>query len=254
MSTEISPRDFSSYAWLESAVYALDRWLRQRRGVFEYWLDPRCLFRLEQCRADEALVLADGTRVPADAPVLVLHLWNEHLPLMGRSGPTVAWAHKMSRGMRASLRELVRYLAQRPDLSDIRVFYMDVRVSGDDHALRAARSMAYFGFEIVSASVDRRWVAQRMADALFVLLMAGVTNPWTLRGARMRHANARLFMSRKVLEQRYAVRGAARGAERISAPERPGVSSAAGDHLVASPESKPATDIGAQSESPSYCR
>jgi hypothetical protein len=250
VSTEISPRDFSSYAWLETAVFALDRWLRRRRGVFEYSRDPRCLFRLEQRRADDALVLADGTRVRAGAPVLALHLWNEHLPLMGRSGPTVAWAHKASRAIRASLQELVRYLAQRPDLSDVRVLYADVRVSGDAHALRAARSLARYGFEIVSASVDRRWVPQRMADALFVLLMAGVTNPWTLRG-RMRHGNVRLFISRKVLEQRYA---AVRGADRVNAPGRPSVSSAGSDCLAASPESRPATDIGSDSESPSYCR
>jgi hypothetical protein len=250
VSTDISPRDFSSYAWLESAVYTLDRWLRLRRGVFEYSLDSQCFFRLEQRRADEALTLADGTRVRAGAPVLALHLWNEHVPLMGRSGPTVAWAHKVSRAICASLRELVRYLAQRPDLSDVRVLHMDVRVSGDDHALRAARSMARFGFEIVSASADRRWVAQRMADALFVLLMEGVTNPWALRGRRVRHGNVRLFMSRKVLEQRYAVRGA----DRVKSPERPGVNSAADDYPAASPGSRPAADIGSESESPSYCR
>jgi hypothetical protein len=253
VSTEISPRDFSAYAWLETAVYALDGWLRRRRGVFEYSLDPQCFFRLEQRRADEALMLADGTRLRAGAPVLAMHLWNEHVPLMGRSGPTVAWAHKVSRAIRASLQELVRYLAQRPELSDVRVLYVDVRVSGNDHALRAARSLARFGFEIVSASVDRRWVAQRMADALFVLLMEGVTNPWKL-GARMRHANVRLFISRKVLEQRYAARGAVRGADRVKCAQRPGVRPAAGEYLAASPESKPATDIGSESESPSYCR
>jgi hypothetical protein len=242
VSTEISPGDFSSYAWLESAVFALDRWLRQRRGVFEYSRDPHCLFRLEQRSADDALVLADGTCVRAGAPVLALHLWNEHLPLMGRSGPTVAWAYKFCRAMRASLQELVRYLAQRPDLSDVRVLYADLRVSGDEHALRAGRSLGRYGFEIVSASVDRRSAPQRMADALFVLLMAGVTNPWTLRG-RVRHANVRLFISRKVLEQRYA---AVRG--------RPEVGPGRGDYLTVPPQPKPATDIGSERESPSYCR
>jgi hypothetical protein len=224
MSTDVSPRDVSSHAWLESAVFALDRWLRQRRGVFEYSLEPRCLFRLEQRRSDDTLLLADGTRVRAGAPVLALHLWNEHLPLMGRSGPSVAWAHKVSRAIRASLQELARYLAQRSDLSDVRVLYADLRVSGAEHALRAARSLARYGFEMVSASVDRRGVTQRAADALFVLLMAGVTNPCTLRGARMRHANVRLFISRAVLEQRYAGRGAPRSAERTNSAERPGVS------------------------------
>jgi hypothetical protein len=207
VSTEISPRELSANSLLESAVFALDRWLRRRRGVFEYSCQPQCVFRLEQRRADEPLALADGTRVRAGARVLVLHLWNDHVPLMGCRGPTVAWAHKFGRAMRDSLQELARYLAQRTDLSDIRVLYADVRVSGANQALRrAGRMMARYGFEITSASVDRRPGPQRMADALFVLMMAGVTNPSSLRGAPMRHGNLRVFMSRAVLEQRYAMR------------------------------------------------
>jgi hypothetical protein len=203
VSTDISSGDFASNALLETAVFALDHWLCRRRGVFEYSLEPACIFRLEQRHADDTLVLADGTCLQAGAPVLVLHLWNEHVPLMGRGGPTVAWAHKTSRAIRASLQELARYLTRRADLSDVRALYADMRVSGAEHAVRAARSMARYGFETVSASVDRRRIPQRMADALFVLMMAGVTNPCSLRGARMRHANLRLFLSRTVLEQRY---------------------------------------------------
>jgi hypothetical protein len=193
---------------LESAVFALDRWLRWRRGVFEYSPNPRCLFRIEQRQADDTLLLADGTRVCAGAPVLALHLWNEHVPLMGRSGPTLAWARKTSRAIHASLQELARFLANCPDLGDVRVLYADVRVGGASHAVRAARIMARYGFETTSASVDRRPVPQRMADALFVLMMAGVTNPCSLRSSPMRHANLRVFMSRTVLEQRYASRAA----------------------------------------------
>ena len=235
VSTEISLRDSSSNTLLEAAVFALDGWLRRRRGVFEYWLEPQCLFRLEQRRADDTLVLADGTRVRAGARVLALHLWNEHLPLMGRSGLTFAWGHKVSRAIGASLHELARYLARRSDLSDVCVLYADVRVSGANQAGRAARSLAHYGFEIVSASVDRRGAPQRIADALFVLLMAGAINPCTLRGAPMRHANLRLFISRKVLEQRYGVHCA----DRVSFAERPGINSAARDHPADSPESKP---------------
>jgi hypothetical protein len=224
---------------LETAVLALDGWLRRRRGVFEYSLEPQCLFRLEQRRADDTLELADGTRVRAGARVLALHLWNEHLPLMGRSGPTFAWAHKTSRAISTSLQELARYLARRSDLSDVCVFYADVRVSGANQAVRAARSLGRFGFEITSASVDRRAVPQRMADALFVLLMAGAINPCTLRGALIRHANLRVFMSRTVLEQRYAVRGA----ERVNCSGRPSVNSAVGAYRVASPDPEPSDGV-----------
>ena len=249
VSTEISPRDFSSNALMETAVFALDRWLRRRRGVFEYSLEPRCVFRLEQRRSDDTLVLADGTRLRAGAPVLALHLWNEHVPLMGRSGPTLAWAHKTSRAIRASLQELARYLVKRSDLSDVCVLYADVRVSGADQAVRAAKMLARYGFETVSASVDRRPAVQRMADALFVLLMAGVTNPCSLRSAPMRHANVRVFMSRRVLEQRYPVRPA----DRVNSPERLRVSATSAEHLLASPESQPLAVTPSNSESPTHC-
>jgi len=229
VSTELSRQDSFSNALLECAVFALDRWLRRRNGVFEYSVDPQCLFRLEQRRAEDTLVLADGTCVRPGARVLVLHLWNEHLPLMGRSGPTVAWAHKTSRAIRDSLLELACYLCHCSDLSDVCVLYVDMRVSGANQAARAARMLARYGFETTRDCVDRRRAPRRMADALFVLMMAGVTNPCTLRGARMRHANLRAFMSRAVLEQRYAARGADRG----NFSERPGV----GDHVAASPES-----------------
>jgi hypothetical protein len=235
VSTEISSHDFSGNGLLESAVFALDRWLRRRRGVFEYSLEARCVFRLEQRRTEEPLALADGTRVRAGARVLALHLWNEHVPLMGRRGPTFAWAHKTVRAMRASLHELAHYLAQRSDLSDVAVLYADVRVTGADQAVRAARVLARYGFELTSASVDRRGVTHRVADALFVLMMAGVTNPCSLRSAPMRHANLRVFMSRRVLERRYAVR---RADCRASA-EQLGMDSAVGDELGPSPEPKP---------------
>jgi hypothetical protein len=233
VSTEISLRDSSSYALLETAVFALDRWLRWRRGVFEYSCEPQCLFRLEQRLADDTLGLADGTRVRAGARVLALHLWNEHVPLMGRSGPTVGWAHRTSRAIRASLHELAHYLARRPDLSDVRVLYADVRVSGANQALRAARILARYGFEVTDASVDRRWAVQRMADALFVLMMAGVTNPRTLRSAPIRHGNLRVFISRAVLERRYGVRGA----ERVNAESIITVAAPVG--LAAAAESRP---------------
>lgn len=249
MSTDISPRDFSSNTLLETAVFALDRLLRWRRGVFEYSLDPQCVFRLERRRSDDSHILADGTYVSAGVPALALHLWNEHVPLMGRSGPTLAWAHKTSRAMRASLQELTRFLAKRSDLSDVRVLYADIRVSGAEQAARAARAMARYGFETTSASVDRRPLVQRMADALFVLLMAGVTNPCSLRSAPMRHASLRVFMSRAVLEQRYAIRGA----DRVSSPQRGRRKSKADDPVSALPQPQPLSAAPSNSESPSHC-
>ena len=207
MSTEISPPDSSSSPWLESAVLGFDRWLCRRNGVFEYSRHPQCMFRLAQQQVDDSLELADGTCVRPGTRALALHLWNEHVPSMGEGGPTVAWARRASRAIRTSLHELVRYLAERPDLTDVRVIYADMRVSGARQAARAARMLARYGFEAATGSVDRRRLPHRMADALLVLLLVTVINPRALRGGLLRHANLRIFMSRTVLEQRYATLG-----------------------------------------------
>jgi hypothetical protein len=147
------------------------------------------------------------------------------------------------------LQELARYLVRRSDLNDVCVLYADIRVSGADQAVRAGRMMARYGFETTSASVDRRPLVQRMADALFVLLMAGVTNPCSLRSAPMRHANLRVFMSRSVLAQRHA----ARCADRVSSAEWPRLKSVNADPLSASPAPQPLSEIPSNSESPSHC-
>jgi hypothetical protein len=78
-----------------------------------------------------------------------------------------------------------------------------------------------------------------MADALFALLMAGAINPCTLRGAPIRHANLRVFMSRTVLEQRYAVRGP----ERANSSGRSSVNSAVAGCRVASPDPEPSDGV-----------
>src|SRR3974390_1646693 len=85
--------------WLQTAVFALDRRIRRRIGVYEYTLHPQCLFRLQVVRLDDPLVLADGTSVASGNRVLVLHLWNEQMPVIGPTGPTLAWARKAYRAM-----------------------------------------------------------------------------------------------------------------------------------------------------------
>ena len=202
MSAQLSPRGMSGRSRLETAVFALDRWLCKRHGVFEYWSHPQCLFRIQLMRIEDALVLADGIRVRRAGRVIALHLWNEHVPVMGQQGPTVAWARKVDRAVHSSLRELARYLAEQPALRDIAAICGDMRVSSAEQAERFARISVRYGFE--TDEVDRRGLLQRVGDAVFILMLVLVTNPSALRGGILRYANVRVFLSRAVLEKRYA--------------------------------------------------
>jgi hypothetical protein len=183
-------------------VLALDGRLRKQLGVYEYSFHPHCLFRLQHTQADRTFVLADGTYVRAGSQILALHLWNERVPAMGRAGPTVAWARKAERAIHTSLRELARYLAEQPGLANIAAICGDMPVSGSRQAEQLARILGRYGFE--SAHIDHRGLLRRLGDALFVLMLVSVTNPAALRGALLRHRNLRVFMSRRLLHERYA--------------------------------------------------
>jgi hypothetical protein len=200
------PDNGSTVGWLQSAVFALDRRIRRRMGVYEYTLHPQCLFRLQVVRVDHPLVLADGTSVAPGNRVLVLHLWNEQVPVIGRTGPTLAWARKTDRAINISLRELAGYLAAQPQLRDIAVICGNMPVIGSRQAARLARILARYGFAAAVDDTDPRGLIHRFGDGVLVLMLVWAANPRAVRSAVLRCCNMRIFVSRAALEQRYTVR------------------------------------------------
>jgi hypothetical protein len=193
----------SGGGWLQSAVFALDRRIRDKLGVYEYTVHPECLFRLQVVQVEDPLVLADGTAVAPGSRALALHLWNERIPVMGPLGPTLAWARRTDRAIHASLHELARYLAGQPSLRDIAAICGDMPVRSAVQAKQLARIMARYGFEAEVGSADRRSLIHRFGDAVLVLMLVWATNPCAVRSALLRCCNIRLFVSRAALERRY---------------------------------------------------
>jgi hypothetical protein len=193
----------SGAGWLQSAVFALDRRIRDKLGVYEYTVHPECLFRLQLVHVEDRLVLADGTAVAPGSRALALHLWNERIPVMGPVGPTLAWARKIDRAIHASLHELACYLAGQPSLRDVAAICGDMPVRGIVQAKQLARIMARYGFEAAVGTADRRSLIHRFGDAVLVLMLVWATNPCAVRSALHRYCNIRLFVSRAALERRY---------------------------------------------------
>ncbi len=96
-------------------VRAFDRFICRVTGVFEFRDDPNCLIRLQWARAPYDLSLSDGARVRAGAPVLILHLWNEHLPHPGANGPDLKWAARVHRMLTDSFRQVACWLVEQPE-------------------------------------------------------------------------------------------------------------------------------------------
>ena len=189
--------------WLQTAVFALDRRIRRHIGVFEYSVHPQCLFRLQVVNVEDPLALADGTSVRPGSRALVLHLWNEQMPVIGRTGPSLAWGRKADRAMDTSLRELACYLAAHPQLRDIAVICANMPVVGSEQAEQFARILSRYGFEGGVDATDRRGLLHRFGDAVLVLMLVLAANPRAVRSSLLRMFNMRVFVSRAALERRY---------------------------------------------------
>ncbi|MGH8141595.1 MAG: YkoP family protein [Steroidobacteraceae bacterium] len=188
-------------SWLWQAVFALDRWLRHRQGIYEFCNRSDCLFRLERGRAERPAVLSDGASARAGDPVLKLHLWNEHVPAMGRRGPTVGWARHASRAIEGSLRELAQYLSRHAEFANVRLLYGDMCLGTARQTRQFKRVISRYGFEVVDSRPHG--TLHRLGDMMLVLLLELATNPIALRSAPLRRYRKRVYLSRAVLERRY---------------------------------------------------
>ena len=90
---------------MRESIRILDKVLRSTLGVFEFCDTPDCLLRVRVTSAAHALLLADRT-VSEGAPVLELHLWNEHMPPLPLDGHDLAWAAQTRRKLLTSFQTL----------------------------------------------------------------------------------------------------------------------------------------------------
>ena len=100
-------------------VRKLDDLIRKRIQVFEFNLEPDCILRLQVSRAPRLIQLPDLT-LEGGEPVLLIHLWNERLPIIPPTGPDLPWARLIFRQFRHSLRLAAGYLRDHPELNEVR--------------------------------------------------------------------------------------------------------------------------------------
>lgn len=87
-------------------LHAFDALVRHAAGVLEFSQHPACILRLQHATLSHDLVLPD-LRLPAGAPVILFHLWNERIP----SGPMdLRWARDVSHRLVRSFQMVRPYL------------------------------------------------------------------------------------------------------------------------------------------------
>lgn len=100
-------------------IRCFDRFLRRANGIFEFCDDADCILRLQLSTAGRELRLSDGVVVQRGAPVLMVHLWNERMPPMGKVGPDLRWAVVVHRRLIASLKMIAAWVIREPVAAEV---------------------------------------------------------------------------------------------------------------------------------------
>lgn len=183
--------------WAKS-IFALDRRLQRRGGVFEYSDKSDCIFRVQLSRLSGDVLLSDGTVGHVGDRVIDLHFWNEQIPVPPMAGYSLAWGCAFNRSIEESLRGLAEFLMRKPGLSDIRIIRANTNLEPLD------RIAARHGFEAIRDPIKRStWERVRQfGENILFFLLALACNP---RGARLKNFSRRrqlLYLSRRVCDSK----------------------------------------------------
>lgn len=177
---------------MRAFIKLLDLIIRRLTGVVEYSDDPQCIFRVQIASAPHPIALSDGTHIPAGAPILFLHLWNEHIPPIAPAGPDLAWALETERRLRRSLRQLAKWMADNPNcapvqaIGGITILISPAGQDGSEHLLRR------LGFEIFPWHHPLGRFAE-FWENLYTWALMWTFNPASLRGRRLLELQRREF-------------------------------------------------------------
>lgn len=129
-------------------VRAFDLWLSRQYGIFPFDESPDCIVHVQVSKATHPLEFPDCAVVETGQPVVLLHLWNEHLPPMPPEGPNLGWSNRTMRLFVDSLRGLARQFRRDPRLEGVRAVGGVTALFSPDGRASGVRWMERLGFMV----------------------------------------------------------------------------------------------------------
>ena len=133
---------------MRGLVRGLDAFLRSRSGIFPYADREDCLLQIQISRAPRLLVFPD-LEIEADEPVLLLHLWNDHLPQLPPDGPDLIWASRARHLFLKSLAGVAEKIRSDASLATIRAVGGRTSLFAPDGRSGGARLLRRLGFTVI---------------------------------------------------------------------------------------------------------
>jgi hypothetical protein len=212
---------------LSWVVRSVDALLRRCQGIEEFTDDAECVFRISELRAKRTRTLSDGVSILAGQRVLQIHYWHEHLPVIPKNGPSVAWANVFKRRILYSYELVADELEANPRWASIGAFQAEPAFAyRSDGATQLTRIFTSHGFDVVEldSGTDIPARIHGFFDSVLVWGLVWVFNPSGLKSHGLWHGRVQIWMSRGKFIGRYGGR-AMNG--RIAIPARSGGSALA---------------------------
>jgi hypothetical protein len=133
---------------VRALIRRFDAFLAQQYGLFNFTDEPDCLLRLQAAGAPHRLNFP-GQVVQPGEPVLLIHLWSEHIPRTLPAGPDLAWAKTIQRAFLKSLQAVGSYIQEEPRLADIRAIGGVTILMFAGNRRNGARFMERLGFTVM---------------------------------------------------------------------------------------------------------
>lgn len=203
---------------LQRITQLIDRQLRTRQGISEYTTSQHCIFRMQVDTCKDGFELQDGTILNPGARIIVLHLWNEHIPQFPPGGPTLGWARRVNRALDNSLRELELHLSNRPDLDDVRVIKAEMALASAERGAQLLALAGKYGFQpIRPARQSLLQQLHRMGENILIAMLVLAHNPAAFRADILRRSFTPVFLSRASLSGRSGTSRAPTSSDREAA-------------------------------------
>jgi hypothetical protein len=192
---------------MRSLTLVIDYLLRKRSGLFTFYEEESCLLRIQLTKAPHPVVFAHTT-IATGAPVLELHLWNEHVPPIPPEGPNLAWAAHFQRLFVASLRLLARRMRSDSRLAGVRAVGGVTGVLAYGGHESGERTIERLGFTVVAyrnplGRFGEYW------ENLYAWWLMDAYNPGSLKSRRLLHLRrSEFWMPVDEFLDRYDRRGA----------------------------------------------